>query len=265
MIKYFACLLFVGLSLSCSNGNQKLDESNIDSVAIKAAIVEIDSIVDSLKMEGKLQFFDKDVLEPADIAWSKFKQLCNLQYYKEAYEFYNQSQGDILVFLGYSASRYTFLVDILKPLMTQYENPDSIAVKYLNEIEMEYQLELGTIKLSGEGETYVPEVYPFTIIEYGRALNKVGRSSDATNLIEELKEVTLFLTEDAMYANFTVTMYLAYLLSDAGDSEAAANLFKSFKNDVLIWKEEDAGQDGAEEYYNDYLRMIDARIEQFSK
>ena len=58
---------------------------------------------------------------------------------------------------------------------------------------------------------------------------------------------------------------LAYLLDDSGDSQAAANLFKSFKNDVLTWKEEDAGQTGAEEYYNEYLKMIDERIEQFSK
>ena len=264
MIKYFVCLLFVGLSLSCSSGNQKLEASKIDSVAIKAAIVEVDSIVDSLKREGKLQFLDKEVLEPAEMAWRKFKQLCSLQNYKEAYEFYKQDQGDIKVSLGYSASRYTFLVDILKPLMAQYETPDNIAVNYLKEMELEYHLESATIRLSGEDDTYVPEVYPFTIMEYGRALNKVGRQSDATNLIEELKEVTFFLTEDAVDANFTVTMYLALLLDDSGDSEAAVNLFKSFKNDVLMWKSEDVGQEGAEEYYNDYLRMIDDRIEQFS-
>ena len=41
--------------------------------------------------------------------------------------------------------------------------------------------------------------------------------------------------------------------------------FKSFKNDILTWKEEDSEELGAEEYYNDYLRMIDERIEQFSK
>lgn len=264
MIKYFVCLLFVGLSISCSNGNQKLEASKIDSVAIKAAIVEVDSIVDSLKREGKLQFLDKEVLEPAEMAWRKFKQLCSLQNYKEAYEFYKQDQGDIKVSLGYSASRYTFLAEVLKPLMTHYETPDSMAVKYLEAIELEYQLQSATIKLSGE-ESYVPEVYPFTIIEYGRALNKVGRQGEATNLVEELKDATLFLTEDAMDANFTTTIYLAYLLDDSGDSQAAANLFKSFKNDVLTWKEEDAGQTGAEEYYNDYLRMIDDRIEQFSK
>ncbi len=199
----------------------------------------------------------------SDMAWNKFKQLCNSQKYKEAYEFYKRDQGDILVSLSHSSSRYTFLAEMLKPLMSHYETPDSMAVKYLEAIELEYQLQSATIKLSGE-ESYVPEVYPFTIIEYGRALNKVGRQGEATNLVEELKDATLFLTEDAMGANFTVTMYLALLLDDSGDSEAAVNLFKSFKNDVLMWKSEDAGQEGAEEYYNDYLRMIDDRIEQFS-
>lgn len=265
MIKYFTCLLlFLGVSISCSNRNQEIEKFQINSAEISAAIVEIDSVVNSLKSEGKLQFLDKEVLEPADMAWNKFKQLCNSQKYKEAYEFYKRDQGDILVSLSHSSSRYTFLAEVLKPLMTHYETPDSMAVKYLDEIELEYQLESATIKLSGE-ECYVPDLYPLTIIEYGRALNKVGRWRDATNLIEELKEVTLFLTEDSMDANFTVTMYLAYLLDDSGDSEAAANLFKSFKNDILTWKEEDSEELGAEEYYNDYLRMIDERIEQFSK
>ena len=264
MRKYFTCLLlFLWMPISCSNRNQELEKFQINSAEISAAIVEIDSVVNSLKSEGKLQFLDKEVLEPADMAWNKFKQLCNSQKYKEAYEFYKRDQGDILVSLSHSSSRYTFLAEVLKPLMTQYETPDSMAVKYLEAIELEYQLQSATIKLSGE-ESYVPEVYPFTIIEYGRALNKVGRQGEATNLVEELKDATLFLTEDAMDANFTTTIYLAYLLDDSGDSEAAVNLFKLFKNDVLMWKSEDAGQEGAEEYYNDYLRMIDDRIEQFS-
>ena len=132
MIKYFICLLlFLGVSISCSNRNQELEKFQINSAEISAAIVEIDSVVNSLKSEGKLQFLDKEVLEPADMAWNKFKQLCNSQKYKEAYEFYKRGQGDILVSLSHSSSRYTFLAEVLKPLMTHYETPDSMAVKYL--------------------------------------------------------------------------------------------------------------------------------------
>ena len=74
----------------------------------------------------------------------------------------------------------------------------------------------------------MPEVHHWTIVDYGRALNQLGRRTEAIDLIPELKEATLFLTNDAMEANYGTAAYSSYLLADSGETELAIDLLRSF-------------------------------------
>ena len=162
-------------------------------------------------------------------------------------------------------SRYTFLNEILLPLMQAYEDPDSIDTKYLDELAFEYYMQVASIQLSDEGNPYIPEVHPFTIIDYGRALNKAGRREEALDLIVELKDAVLFLTEDAMEANFSMAVYGAHIFHDSGETEAALEILSSFKDTILTWMEEDSREEGAEEYYEYYLAETEDLIRHFTE
>ena len=41
----------------------------------------------------------------------------------------------------------------------------------------------------------------------------------------------------------------------------AIDLLRSFRTNIITWKEEDAGEDWAEDYYNYYLDQVDDLIE----
>ena len=149
--------------------------------------------------------------------------------------------------------------------MQAYEDPDSIDTKYLDELAFEYYMQVASIQFSDEDNPYIPEVHPFTIIDYGRALNKAGRREEALDLIVELKDAVLFLTEDAMEANFSMAVYGAHIFYDSGEIEAALEILSSFKDTILTWMEEDSSEEEAAEYYEYYLAETEDLIRHFTE
>ena len=72
--------------------------------------------------------------------------------------------------------------------MQEYENPDSLEIKYLDELAFECYMQVASIQFATEDNPYVPEVHHLTIIDCGKALNKAGRREAALNLTPELKD-----------------------------------------------------------------------------
>ena len=251
-------------ALSCNNTPPKAGREQIDPVFINKAILRIESFLDSLENVYPMSMSTESELatrDSAQVIWKDFKKLCAEKNFKEAYGLYNIHSADFKVHMRHSTPRYIFLNYIYKSFLIALEHPDSIGVKYLNEIEMEYYMQRASIDLSSKDQPYVPEVHHWTIVDYGRALNQLGRRTEAIDLIPELKEATLFLTNDAMEANYGTAAYSSYLLADSGETELAIDLLRSFRTNIITWREEDAGEDWAEDYYNYYLDQVDDLIE----
>lgn len=253
------CTILLTLSfyiISCKNRNDSL----MIRKDIHMAISHIECALDSINLSNPTAHNwapTKEIRDSAKITWNSFVKQCNSKNYKAAYDIYTKNVAHFKIHLKHSSPRYLFLRDILKPLMDEYENPDSIATKYLNELALEYYMQVASIQLAAEDNPYIPSAHPDTIFDYGRVLNKNGRSEEAHNLAFELRDVVRFLTDNNMERNFAMSVYRATLYNDIGKSDIAIEIFSSLKENVLIWKNEDAGNEGAEDYYDYYIKAID--------
>ena len=263
MTRFIFWITVISVIVSCSNTNQSAQDNSLDTKAIHSAIQEIESYLDSLDRNRDIPADavpNKATRDSAKIVWESFVQKFSESKYEEAYNTYKNNGADFKVHLTHSTPRYVFLSEVLHPLMQEYENPDSLDIKYLDELAFEYYMQVASIQFATEDNPYVPEVHHLTIIDYGRALNQAGRREEALNLTPELKDAVLFLTEDAMEANYAIAAYGAHLFYDSGENEAVIEILAGLKSNVLTWWEEDAAEDWAEEYYSYYIKEIDALI-----
>lgn len=257
-------LLITALSVivSCRNARQTTyDNIIIDTHAIHSAIQKIESHLDSLNHIREIiadAFPGNTIMDSSKVIWDSFILQCNENKYEEAYNNYRKHRGDFKVHLTHSTPRYIFISNVLYPLMQKYENPDSLEIKYLDELELEYYMQVSSIQLASEDNPYIPEVHHLTIIDYGRALNRCGRGEEAHNLTTELKDAVLFLTGDEMEAHFAVFEYGANLFNDSGETDTAIEILSSLKSKILSWWKEDIDEDGAKEYYGYYISKIDS-------
>lgn len=251
--------------IACNDSNSKVRSYKIDNSQTLSVIREIEYIIDSLDQNNIMlpsQSLNKATIESAEIVWKKFTEQCIKQNYNVAYRIFNKHKGDFKVYLKHSSTRYIFLCDIYYPFLLAFECPNDVDMKFLEEIEIEYQLQVASIKNMSKDKPYVPEYHPNTIMDYGRCLNRLGRTDDAVNLATELKDAVLFLSNDKMEANYAVAWYGAHIFKDVGQIDAALNLLFKFKHDIHTWKTEDREDELTEDYYNHYIGLVNMLIDE---
>ena len=268
MKRFILLITALSVIVSCRNATQSAQDNSLDTMAIHSAIQEIESYLDSLDRNRDIPADavpNKATRDSAKVVWESFVQKFRESKYEEAYNTYKNNGANFKVHLIHSTPRYVFLSEVLHPLMKEYENPDSLEIQYLDELAFEYYMQVASIQFATEGNPYIPEVHHLIIIDYGRALNQAGRREEALDLTLELKDAVLFLTEDAMEANYAIAAYGAYLFYDSGENEAAIAILTSLKSKIQTWWKEDAAEDWAEEYYSYYIKEIDALINRMSQ
>ncbi len=92
--------------------------------------------------------------------WDAFVSLCGQDRYGEALDFYfadkedgkGSNAGDFLVHLKHSTYRYTFLSDVLMPLMMEYRDEEFALGKFVDLLQLEKSLEDITIRPADVGQ-----------------------------------------------------------------------------------------------------------------
>lgn len=243
---------------SCNTHNA----SKINTSDLNLPISYIEYTLDSINLFNTITHVEptKERRDSAQITWNSFVKQCNNKNYKAAYDIYTKNGAHFKIHLQHSSPRYIFLRDILKPLMDKYEDPDSIEIKYLDELAFEYYAQAASIQIATEDKPYMPISHPDIIFDYGRALNKKGRSEEAHNLSIELRDAVLCLTNDDVEANHIAFIYGATLYKDLGEIDKAMWVLTTLKEKMLKWKAEDATEEWAEDYYGKYINEIDDLI-----
>lgn len=261
MRKLIIAISAILLTISCNS--TKL----IDKDAIKAAIADIEAYMDSLNRNSTIDpdlYGLKETRDSASATWRFFLEQCQRDDLEAAYDIYKDNSADFIIYLSHSTPRFAFITGVVRPLMDAYEHTDSIQTKYLDLLALEYYLEGASIRFSDQDNVYIPEVHPFVIIEYGKALNLAGRREDALDLAPELMNAVQYLSEDSMTANYALASYGAMIFHDSGEDEAALEILNGLKENILSWWAEESEDEEADEYFSYYLMEVEELITKYS-
>lgn len=138
----------------------------------------------------------KEVRDVAERRWDKFIGLCRSYSYGKALDCYLENFADFFVYLRFSADRYEFLSSILLPLMRECRGEEFARKRYIEDLSFEKGNEEFMIALNeGNGEGYVPEVYPDVVRDLGHALAEDGSApSDSMSAIGKTRSIYYWKT-----------------------------------------------------------------------
>ena len=164
----------------------------------------------------------------ANEAWSTFKGLCVTEHYEEALANFYDAHNDLIIFLKHSTLRYRFYQSVVLPLMIEYEGVESAIDKYITYLEFqqsqaEVSIALGEI----QGNNYVPEVYPYILMDLAEGYMMKGDLERGMELISNIIASFNILTGDVMFANYQGVSFGAKLQQMSGNIETA----------ILIWED----------------------------
>lgn len=196
----------------------------------------------------------------ANEAWSTFKRLCTDDHYEEALANFYDAHNDLILFLKHSTLRYKFYKSVVLPLMIEYEGVESAIGKYIAYLELqqsqaEVSIALGEI----QGNNYVPEVYPYILMDLAEGYVMTGDLERGMGLISSIISSFNILTKDIIFANFQGVSTGAKLQQMTGDIESAIYIWEDFKRFLSEYSEL---ADSAEElaYYGDladeYIKQL---------
>ena len=176
--------------------------------------------------------------DDARVTWATFKKLCDEDKYAEALDFYlgdkpndeGKNAGDFLVFFKHSTQRYTFLSQILLPLMREYRGDEFALKHYIDDLKFEKVMEDFTIAMREGKFGYVPEVYPAMVMDLGYALLANGEMDEAQELFGDIANALYLQSGDALYANFIATKYSAHLYMKDGQNGLVYAAWQDFKD-----------------------------------
>ena len=198
--------------------------------------------------------------DKAKESWSVFKNLCTNDRYAEALAHFNDAHNDLILFLKHSTLRYKFYKSVVLPLMIEYEGVESAIGKYITYLELqqsqaEVSIALGEI----QGNNYVPEVYPYILMDLAEGYVMTGDLERGMGLISNIIASFNILTEDIIFANFQGVSTGAKLQQMTGDIESAIYIWEDFKRFLSEYSDL---ADSAEElaYYGDladeYIKQL---------
>ena len=198
--------------------------------------------------------------DKAKESWSVFKNLCTNDRYAEALAHFNDAHNDLILYLKHSTLRYKFYKSVVLPLMIEYEGVESAIGKYIAYLELqqsqaEVSIALGEI----QGNNYVPEVYPYILMDLAEGYVMTGDLERGMGLISNIISSFNILTKDIIFANFQGVSTGAKLQQMTGDIESAIYIWEDFKRFLSEYSEL---ADSAEElaYYGDladeYIKQL---------
>ena len=198
--------------------------------------------------------------DKAKESWSVFKNLCTNDRYAEALAHFNDAHNDLILFLKHSTLRYKFYKSVVLPLMIEYEGVESAIGKYIAYLELqqsqaEVSIALGEI----QGNNYVPEVYPYILMDLAEGYVMTGELDRGMGLISSIISSFNILTKDIIFANFQGVSTGAKLQQMTGDIESAIYIWEDFKRFLSEYSDL---ADSAEElaYYGDladeYIKQL---------
>lgn len=161
--------------------------------------------------------------------WMTFMELCTADRYSEALADFYESHGDFLLFLKHSTLRYEFYQSVVLPLMIEYEGVEVALDKYIVYLELqqaqaEVSIALGEI----QGNNYVPEVYPYILMDLAEKYTVKGDLERGMSLLSNIIASIDILTGNTMLANYTGTSTGAKLQQMAGDNHAARIIWMDY-------------------------------------
>lgn len=242
----------------------------IDPIALQEAIVSIDSTVNAIKASYDTTHFAETIDVPGfgnignitlqervqgDEVWDVFSALCSAGDYKGAYEFHNSDghRGNIMVHFRHSTPRYQFLVDVLTPMVREFEPEESVDSALLDLYQFEYAMEYITM-VDDDGITgYVPESFPHIAEKLGLMLASRGMIEEALDTINPFAYAMEELSGNDAFTNFSVAIYSSSLYMAVGDVESTIQNLKEYKAYTL----DNMDPDIDPEEYSIYLSMVD--------
>ena len=166
----------------------------------------------------------------ANEAWGTFKGLCVTDHYEEALANFYDVHNDLIVFLKHSTLRYKFYKSVVLPLMIEYEGVESAIDKYITYLEFqqsqaEVSIALGEI----QGNNYVPEVYPYILMDLAEGYMMKGDLERGMGLISNIIASFNVLTGDVMFANYQGVSFGAKLQQMTGNIDTAILIWEDYK------------------------------------
>ena len=166
----------------------------------------------------------------ANEAWSTFKSLCTDDHYEEALANFYDAHNDLILYLKHSTLRYKFYKSVVLPLMIEYEGVESAIGKYITYLELQqYQAEVSIALGEIQGNNYVPEVYPYILMDLAEGYMMTRDLERGMGLISNIIASFNILTGDVMFANYQGVSIGAKLQRMTGNIETAIYIWEDFK------------------------------------
>lgn len=274
---YFAAIVFTLCSVCIrqkdSDSKSQTNEVGVQSSEILEILASIDEVVEWVHSSsgdavpsGVSDNSAHVVYDSAAVVWNTMKEYLVNNRFKDAYDLYKNNRGNIIVHLAHSSARFPFLSEIVWPLLSEFEDIDSAMVSYRDDLAFEYWMQVASIQFSTEGNSYMPEVHPETIKEYGCLLSKTGREAEALTMADELLESLIALGSDEMHANTERALYGAVVMYNAGYLNEAIGILEDFKALAEKWCAEDIVADpDCKDYYEYYIGEVNKEIAEYMK
>jgi len=168
--------------------------------------------------------------DKAKESWSVFKNLCTNDRYAEALAHFNDAHNDLILFLKHSTLRYKFYKSVVLPLMIEYDGVESAIDTYIAYLEIQqYQAELSIGLGEIQGNNYVPEVYPYILMDLAEGYMMKGDLERGMGLISNIISSFNVLTGDVMFANYQGVSTGAKLQQMTGNIETAIYIWEDYK------------------------------------
>lgn len=242
-------------------------ETSRDESIDKCAVEMVNNFQSAQEDTLSLDEYRKNYQQTIDDArstWNKFKELCYNDKFEEALDFYlaesadgtKANEGDFLVFFKHSNQRYMFFSEVLLPLMREFKEEDFTLEKYIEVLRLEKAMEDLTIHMGAGTDGYVPEVYPYVVMDLGFALANSGELDEALNFFDDLINVMYLITDDALLSNFVGVKYVSKLYLENEQPEMAIASWLDFK----AYLEEDKSE-YPEDAWQEYMDKVDAELQ----
>ena len=285
------CILFILVLISLAACKQKQDIKP-ELLAVKETVLQLDSMsvylygwepndsthvpFDDSAMEELIEreqpshpIYDtldvaslhptQEQYDKAKESWSVFKDLCTNDRYAEALANFKDAHNDLILFLKHSTLRYKFYKSVALPLMIEYDGVESAIDTHIAYLEIQqYQAELSIALGEIQGNDYVPEVYPYILMDLAEGYMMKGNLERGMGLISNIIASFNILTEDVMFANYQGVSTGAKLQQMTGNIDTAMYIWEDYKR-FLSEHSDLANSEEELAYYRD---MADDNIKQ---
>lgn len=175
--------------------------------------------------------------EPYDLArqtWSDFRKECLDGDFEKAYHIITEvdNGADWLIYLKQSDLRCRFIANILRPMIYEFENIDIADSIYLNIVELEYSLEVYSIKYRPDSSVYVPESLPEVINALAVLKTQQGRTDEVMDLLDVYTYAVDQIYENDIVSQFMKTHLVADITLAAGYPEDAIKYWEDYKASI---------------------------------